>query len=79
MFELAVTDTGIGISPEDQGSLFEEFRQAAGAGHGQGTGLGLALARRFVEAMGGQVRVSSRVGMGSTFTIELPLSQHTPA
>ena len=72
--EIAVTDTGIGIAPEDQDAIFEEFRQV-GSDHArrrEGTGLGLPLARRFVELHGGTLRVKSAVGEGSTFTFTLP-------
>jgi signal transduction histidine kinase len=69
-----VADTGIGIAPEDQEAIFEEFRQV---GHDyarkrEGTGLGLALARRFVELHGGRLWVKSAPGQGSTFTFTLP-------
>jgi len=72
--EISVSDTGIGISPEDQMSIFEEFRQARGDGRGksEGTGLGLTLTKRFVELHGGTIRVESEVGKGSTFTFTLP-------
>jgi signal transduction histidine kinase len=75
MVEIAVADTGIGIAPEDQEAIFEEFRQA---GHDyarkrEGTGLGLALARRFVELHGGRLWVESAPGQGSTFRFTLPL------
>jgi CheY-like chemotaxis protein len=68
--EVAVSDTGIGIAPEDQERVFEEFQQA---GQREGSGLGLALSRRFVELHGGQLRVESELGTGSTFTFTLPL------
>jgi len=73
--EIAVSDTGIGIAPEDQEVIFEEFRQVGGdyARKREGTGLGLALARRFVELHGGRIWVKSEVGRGSTFTFTLPL------
>jgi PAS domain S-box-containing protein len=73
--EIAVSDTGIGIAAEDLGRLFTEFQQLdAGPGRQQeGTGLGLALTRRFAELHGGQVKVESALGMGSTFTLRLPL------
>ena len=73
--EIAVSDTGIGIAAEDLGRLFTEFQQLdAGPGRQQeGTGLGLALTRRFAEMHGGQVKVESALGMGSTFTLRLPL------
>jgi signal transduction histidine kinase len=73
--EIAVSDTGIGIAPEDQAAVFEEFRRV-GAQHTQkreGTGLGLALAKRFVELHGGTIGVQSAVGQGSTFTFTLPV------
>ena len=74
--EVAVADTGVGISPEDHQRVFEEFRQVD-SGYArkqqQGTGLGLALARQFVRLMGGDVRVESQLGHGATFTFYLPL------
>jgi signal transduction histidine kinase/class 3 adenylate cyclase len=75
--EVAVRDTGIGIAPEDQEHIFDEFRQA-GTSHQQGTGLGLTLAKKFVELHGGRIRVESALGEGSTFTITLPLTHSTP-
>jgi signal transduction histidine kinase len=72
--EVSVTDTGIGISPEDQEAIFEEFRQVGTdyARKREGTGLGLTLARKFVELHGGRLWVKSLVGEGSTFTFSLP-------
>jgi signal transduction histidine kinase/CheY-like chemotaxis protein len=73
-FRIEVSDTGLGIAPEDQRRLFVEFQQldaSASKAHA-GTGLGLALTRRIVEAQGGTVGVSSRVGQGSTFFAVLP-------
>jgi len=75
LVEVSVSDTGIGIAPEDQEAIFEEFRQV-GSDYGhkrEGTGLGLPLARKFVELHGGRMWVKSRVGAGSTFTFTLPL------
>ena len=73
---VAVSDTGVGISAEDQARVFEEFQQVgASARSGQGTGLGLALVRGFVRMMGGEVSLRSAVGEGSTFTITLPQRQ----
>jgi signal transduction histidine kinase len=70
---VAVADTGIGIAPEDQAAIFEEFRQVGGAERKQeGTGLGLTLARKFVELHGGTIGVSSAAGKGSTFAFTLP-------
>jgi signal transduction histidine kinase/uncharacterized protein YdhG (YjbR/CyaY superfamily) len=74
LVEVAVADTGVGIAPEDQEAVFEEFRQVGTAEKKvEGTGLGLALARRFVELHGGRIWVTSRVGHGSTFTFTLPV------
>jgi signal transduction histidine kinase len=72
--EIAVSDTGIGIAPEEQGLIFEEFRQVGSdyVRKREGTGLGLALTRRFVELHGGTIRVESEPGKGSTFTFTLP-------
>ena len=72
--EIAVSDTGIGIAPEDQEAIFEEFRQVGTdyARKREGTGLGLALARRFVELHGGRMWVKSELGKGSTFTFSIP-------
>ncbi|HLG73476.1 MAG TPA: response regulator [Chloroflexota bacterium] len=70
-----VRDTGIGISPEDQELVFEDFRQVdqGVARQQEGTGLGLALVKRFVELHGGTVGLQSAVGQGSCFTVTLPL------
>jgi signal transduction histidine kinase len=74
MVEVSVTDTGVGIAPEDQEAVFEEFRQVGAADKkAEGTGLGLALARKFVELHGGRIAVHSQVGAGSTFTFTLPV------
>jgi signal transduction histidine kinase len=73
--EIAVADTGVGIAPDDQEAVFEEFRQVGNdlARKHEGTGLGLALARRFVELHGGNLWLESEVGAGSTFTFALPV------
>ena len=72
--EVSVADTGIGIAPENQELIFEEFRQVGGdyAHKREGTGLGLTLARRFVELHGGRIWVKSQPGQGSTFTFSIP-------
>jgi signal transduction histidine kinase len=71
---VSVTDTGIGIAPEDQETIFEEFRQV-GTNYAQkreGTGLGLTLTKKFIELHGGKLWVESEVGKGSKFTFTLP-------
>jgi signal transduction histidine kinase len=72
---IAVRDTGVGISAEDQQHIFEEFRQVGTdyARKVEGTGLGLTLTRRFVELHGGEIVVESEPGAGSEFRISLPL------
>jgi len=72
--ELAVADTGIGMTPGQQAKLFEEFSQADAttAQRFGGTGLGLALSRKLARMMGGDVTVSSDPGKGSVFTVRLP-------
>jgi two-component system, NtrC family, sensor kinase len=76
--EISVSDTGIGIAPEDQAKIFEEFRQVGGdyAHKKEGTGLGLTLAKKFVELHGGRIWVESEVGKGSKFTFTLPINPH---
>ncbi|HKQ86365.1 MAG TPA: ATP-binding protein, partial [Candidatus Acidoferrales bacterium] len=72
--EFAVADTGIGMTPEQQAKLFEEFTQADAttAQKFGGTGLGLALSRKLARMMGGDVTVTSEPGKGSVFTVRLP-------
>jgi len=76
--EIAVVDTGIGIAPENQAVIFEEFRQAGDdyTRKQEGTGLGLSLSKRLVELHGGRIWVESEVGKGSAFLFTLPASQH---
>jgi signal transduction histidine kinase len=74
---LAVADQGIGISPEDQKRVFERFERAADKRAFAGFGLGLWIVRQIVEAMEGEIRVASQVGVGSTFTVDLPRSPGT--
>jgi signal transduction histidine kinase len=72
--EVSVSDTGVGIAPEDQAAIFEEFRQVGTAAKKvEGTGLGLALSRKFIELHGGRIWVQSQVGAGSTFTFTIPV------
>ncbi|NEP13371.1 MAG: response regulator [Symploca sp. SIO2C1] len=69
-----VEDTGIGIAPEELESIFEPFVQASTNQQFQeGTGLGLAISRKFVELMGGEITVSSKVGSGTIFKVDLPV------
>ena len=72
---ITVWDTGIGITPENQERIFEEFQQVEGVytEKREGTGLGLALAKKFVELHGGQLWVESEAGQGSRFTFTLPV------
>ncbi len=75
-----VRDTGVGIRPEHQSLIFEEFRQVDGSSTRkfQGTGLGLAIAKRFSQLLGGTLEVDSRYGSGSTFILVLPPDARTP-
>ena len=75
--EIAVSDTGVGLAPDEVANVFTEFERV-GAEYSrkqQGSGLGLALVKRFTEMMGGSVSVSSLLGQGSTFTVRLPVRQ----
>jgi CheY-like chemotaxis protein len=75
MVRIAVTDTGKGMAPDQLEQLFTPFeRLGAEAGTVAGSGLGLVVAKGLVEAMGGQIAVASEPGVGTTFTIELPLT-----
>lgn len=70
----AVADTGVGISREEQGKIFDSFFQSGGQRSSlQGTGLGLTISRKFVELMGGKLKVQSEAGKGTTFTFEIPV------
>src|SRR6266849_391963 len=81
LVSISVSDTGIGIRPEDQQLIFEEFRQAGETTRGvkEGTGLGLAITKRLVERQGGTIRVESELGKGSCFTFTLPVARAVPA
>jgi len=72
--KVSVSDTGVGIAPEDQEKVFEEFRQVGTADKkAEGTGLGLTLCRKFIELHGGRIWVRSQLGAGSTFTVTIPV------
>lgn len=79
--QISITDSGIGIRPEDQERIFSEFEQvdSSYARRFEGTGLGLALTRRLVELHGGQIFVESRENKGSTFTFILPPGEEAVA
>ncbi|MFZ0593533.1 MAG: two-component regulator propeller domain-containing protein [Bryobacteraceae bacterium] len=72
---IEVEDTGIGISAVDQARIFEPFVQAAKLSTSKGTGLGLAITKKYVELMGGSLRVDSEPGKGSLFRVEIPVAK----
>jgi PAS domain S-box-containing protein len=72
LIRVSVRDTGIGIRPEDQEVIFEEFRQIEGDGAHEGTGLGLAITKRLVEQQGGNIWLESEFGKGTCFSFTLP-------
>lgn len=76
MISFSVADTGIGIKEEDQGRIFQEWMQVEGKLQkvAKGSGLGLPLSRKLAELLGGNVHVKSEVGVGSTFTVVIPIS-----
>jgi len=77
---IIVSDSGIGMTPEQMGKLFHEFSQADASTTRKygGTGLGLAISKRFCQMMGGDITVESVHGHGSTFTIRLPRIVEVP-
>jgi signal transduction histidine kinase len=72
---MSITDTGIGIRPQDLEQIWEDFRQVDQSRTREfgGTGLGLSITRKLLEALGGEASVESEYGVGSTFTVVLPL------
>ena len=76
-----VTDTGIGMTPEQMATVFQPFTQADASSTRQygGAGLGLAISQRFCQLMGGGIIVESTLGQGSTFTMRLPADVVNPA
>lgn len=72
-WRFTVTDTGIGIASHDQETIFDEFRQAENGIDKGGTGLGLSIVKKLVMMMGGNIRVSSEISKGSSFTVTLPI------
>jgi len=77
---VSISDTGIGIAPEDYGAVFEQFKQVGGdtlTDKPKGTGLGLPICKEIVEHHGGRIWVESEVGKGSTFSFALPINKAT--
>jgi len=75
ILEIAIADTGIGIRLEDQEVIFEDFRQLDGSSTRQygGTGVGLGLCKKLAAALGGELHLISELGVGSVFSLRLPL------
>jgi two-component system phosphate regulon sensor histidine kinase PhoR len=76
---IRVTDTGVGIAPDEMMHIFERFYRAESSKRAgiEGTGLGLAIVKEMVEAHRGRIDVSSQLGQGSTFVVELPISEQS--
>jgi signal transduction histidine kinase len=72
LIKIKISDTGIGIAPEEIGRIFERFYRSEKSRSTQGNGLGLSLARTIIQAHGGNITVQSKPNEGSTFTITLP-------
>ena len=70
---IEVADSGVGIPADEQDELFTRFFRASTASTVQGTGLGLSIAKSIVEAHGGTITVASEVGVGTTFSVDLPV------
>jgi signal transduction histidine kinase len=78
--QVAVRDQGIGIAPEDQGRIFEQFERTDDSRkHAAGLGLGLYITRKIVTLHGGQISVESAPGEGSRFVVDLPLQPPAPS
>jgi len=79
--EFRISDTGIGISAEDQARIFERFYKvdAARSGSNGGSGLGLSIVKKIIDLHQGEIRVESELGQGTTFTILLPRGNHEHA
>jgi CheY-like chemotaxis protein/anti-sigma regulatory factor (Ser/Thr protein kinase) len=76
LLRIEISDTGVGIEPDEMARLFEPFyRSPQTAGMAEGSGLGLAVVRSLIDLMGGTIRVDSRVGQGTTVTVEVPIVQ----
>jgi signal transduction histidine kinase len=75
---ISVTDRGCGIPEAEIPHIFDRFYRAQGSSRADGTGLGLALAREIMDHLGGEIRVQSRPGAGSTFSVTLPLATDSP-
>jgi signal transduction histidine kinase/CheY-like chemotaxis protein len=72
---IEVQDTGIGMTAQEASSVFDAFKQGEGGRKHGGTGLGLAISKRIIDAMGGSIAVESQKGIGSTFTVRLPVQE----
>ncbi len=72
--KIKVIDRGIGIPEEEQKNLFERFFRATNAANVQGTGLGLHIVKQYIDLIGGTIDFESKVGKGSTFTLDIPLN-----